>query len=75
VIGQFAAGAMSMSFLITLVYNKGRQSLPLVMLLHCTVNNFSSVAWSQWVTKTAPGRSPDWVLQASQEFFRSTTAS
>jgi membrane protease YdiL (CAAX protease family) len=47
VIGRFAAGAMSMSFLITLVYNKGRQSLPLVMVLHCTVNNFSSVAWPQ----------------------------
>lgn len=48
VIGRFAAGAMSMSFLITLAYNKGRQSLPLVMVLHCTVNNFSSVAWSQF---------------------------
>jgi uncharacterized protein len=48
VIGRFAIGAMSMSFMITLVYNKGRQSLPLVMLLHSTVNNFLSVAWSEF---------------------------
>jgi membrane protease YdiL (CAAX protease family) len=48
VIARFAVSAMSMSFLITLVYNKGRQSLPLVMVLHATVNNFQSVAWSQF---------------------------
>jgi len=48
VIARFAVAAMSMSFLITLVYNKGRQSLPLVMVLHATVNNFLSVAWSQF---------------------------
>ncbi|MFD5827257.1 CPBP family intramembrane glutamic endopeptidase [Lentzea sp. NPDC060358] len=45
---RFAALAMEMSFLITLVYNKGRQSLPLVMLLHCSINNFQSVAFSEF---------------------------
>ncbi|MEU0880156.1 CPBP family intramembrane glutamic endopeptidase [Lentzea sp. NPDC005914] len=45
---RFAVMAMEMSFLITLVYNKGRQSLPLVMLLHCSINNFQSVAFSEF---------------------------
>ncbi|GHH42698.1 CPBP family intramembrane glutamic endopeptidase [Lentzea cavernae] len=45
---RFAVLAMEMSFLITLVYNKGRQSLPLVMLLHCSINNFQSVAFSEF---------------------------
>jgi len=45
---RFAITAMEMSFLITLVYNKGRQSLPLVMLLHCSINNFQSVAFSEF---------------------------
>ncbi|MFD4636305.1 CPBP family intramembrane glutamic endopeptidase [Lentzea sp. NPDC058436] len=45
---RFAVVAMEMSFLITLVYNKGRQSLPLVMLLHCSINNFQSVAFSEF---------------------------
>jgi membrane protease YdiL (CAAX protease family) len=54
VMGRFAIGAMSMSFLITLVYNKGRQSLPLVMVLHCTVNNFSSVVWPQLFPESDP---------------------
>jgi membrane protease YdiL (CAAX protease family) len=54
---RFAVMAMEMSFLITLVYNKGRQSVPLVMLLHCTVNNFQSVAFSE----VFPGDNPDWL--------------
>ncbi|SFR27899.1 CAAX protease self-immunity [Lentzea waywayandensis] len=45
---RFAVVAMEMSLLITLVYNKGRQSLPLVMLLHCSINNFQSVAFSEF---------------------------
>jgi membrane protease YdiL (CAAX protease family) len=53
---RFAVVAMEMSFLITLVYNKGRQSVPLVMLLHCTVNNFQSVVFSE----IFPGDNPDW---------------
>lgn len=47
-IARFAVMAMEMSFLITLVYNKGRQSLPLVMLLHCSINNFQTVAFSEF---------------------------
>ena len=44
---RFFITAMEMSFLITLVYNKGRQSLPLVMLLHCSINNFQSIAFAE----------------------------
>jgi membrane protease YdiL (CAAX protease family) len=56
-VGRFVLGAMEMSFLITLVYNKGRQSVPLVMLLHCTVNNFQSVAFDAFF----PGADPAWM--------------
>ncbi len=52
---RFAAMAMAMSFLITLVYNKGRQSLPLVMLLHCSINNFQSVVFSDVFPGEDPG--------------------
>lgn len=54
---RFTIGAMSMSFLITLVYNKARQSVPLVMVLHCTVNNFLSVVFDD----IFPGANPDWL--------------
>jgi uncharacterized protein len=54
---RFAIMAMEMSFLITLVYNKGRQSLPLVMLLHCSINNFQSVAFAE----VFPGTDDTWL--------------
>lgn len=56
-IALFIVVALEMSVLITLVYNKGRQSLPLVMLLHCSINNFQSVAWSEFF----PGDDPRWL--------------
>lgn len=55
-IGLFTVVALEMSVLITLVYNKGRQSLPLVMLLHCSINNFQSVVWAD----VFPGDDPRW---------------
>ncbi|MEO6084632.1 MAG: type II CAAX endopeptidase family protein [Umezawaea sp.] len=53
---RFLVMALEMSILITLVYNKGRQSVPLVMLLHCSINNFQSVVFSD----VFPGDNPDW---------------
>ncbi|PWW58350.1 type II CAAX endopeptidase family protein [Actinokineospora spheciospongiae] len=55
-IGRFVIMAVEMSILITLVYNRGRQSVPLVMLLHCSINNFQSIAFSD----VFPGENPDW---------------
>jgi membrane protease YdiL (CAAX protease family) len=54
---RFFIVAMEMSFLITLVYNKGRQSLPLVMLLHCSINNFQSIAFAE----IFPGENDLWL--------------
>ena len=56
-IALFTVVALEMSVLITLVYNKGRQSVPLVMLLHCSINNFQSVAWSEFF----PGDDSRWL--------------
>jgi membrane protease YdiL (CAAX protease family) len=56
-IALFFVVALEMSVLITLVYNKGRQSLPLVMLLHCSINNFQSVVFSE----VFPGDDPRWL--------------
>lgn len=53
----FTVVALEMSVLITLVYNKGRQSVPLVMLLHCSINNFQSLAWSEFF----PGDDSRWL--------------
>lgn len=55
-IGRFFLLTMAISFVITLVFNKARQSVPLIMVLHANVNNFISVAWSQFF----PGGPPDW---------------
>lgn len=56
VVGRFVVMAVEISVVITLVFNKGRQSVPLIMLLHSTVNNFQSVAWSD----IFPGDDPRW---------------
>lgn len=37
---------LAFSSVITWVFNRSRESMPLVMLLHTSVNNFLSVAWS-----------------------------
>jgi membrane protease YdiL (CAAX protease family) len=55
-IGRFFLTAMALSFVMTLVFNKARQSVPLIMLLHGNFNNFMSVAWSE----VFPGENPDW---------------
>ncbi|MFJ9710780.1 CPBP family intramembrane glutamic endopeptidase [Streptomyces sp. NPDC101234] len=43
---EFIATAIAFSFVMTWVFNRTGESLPLAMLLHCGVNNFFSLAWS-----------------------------
>uniref|UniRef100_UPI00341B976A CPBP family intramembrane glutamic endopeptidase n=1 Tax=Streptomyces sp. NPDC079167 TaxID=3154513 RepID=UPI00341B976A len=43
---EFVATTIAFSFVMTWVFNHTRQSLPLAMLLHTSVNNFFSVAYS-----------------------------
>ena len=43
----FVVFCVSFNFVVSWVFNRTGQSLPLVMLLHVSVNNFSSVVWSE----------------------------
>ncbi|AQZ62006.1 CAAX amino terminal protease family protein [[Actinomadura] parvosata subsp. kistnae] len=45
-VGEFAAFCCAFSVVVTWVFNRTGQSLPLVMLLHVSVNNFMSIAYS-----------------------------
>ncbi|MGP3931167.1 CPBP family intramembrane glutamic endopeptidase [Nonomuraea sp. KM88] len=45
-IGEFVAFAVVFSVVVTWVFNRTGQSLPLVMLLHVSVNNFMSIVYS-----------------------------
>ncbi|MEY9485686.1 membrane protease YdiL (CAAX protease family) [Streptomyces calvus] len=43
---EFVATTIAFSVVMTWVFNKSGESMPLVMLLHCGVNNYISMAWS-----------------------------
>lgn len=43
---EFIATTIAFSFVMTWVFNRTGQSLPLAMLLHVGVNNYISIAWS-----------------------------
>jgi membrane protease YdiL (CAAX protease family) len=43
---EFIATTIAFSVVMTWVFNRSGESMPLVMLLHCGVNNFFSLAWS-----------------------------
>ncbi|MEU6413930.1 type II CAAX endopeptidase family protein [Microbispora sp. NPDC046933] len=45
-VGEFIAFCCAFSVVVTWVFNRTGQSLPLVMLLHVSVNNFMSIAYS-----------------------------
>ncbi|MGW1564835.1 hypothetical protein ACWCQ1_51885 [Streptomyces sp. NPDC002144] len=43
---EFIVTAIAFSFVMTWVFNRPGESLPLAMLLHSGVNNYFSLAWS-----------------------------
>ncbi|QXE35644.1 CPBP family intramembrane metalloprotease [Streptomyces sp. GMY02] len=43
---EFIVTAIAFSFVMTWVFNRSGESMPLVMLLHTSVNNFFSLAWT-----------------------------
>jgi membrane protease YdiL (CAAX protease family) len=45
-VAAFLATTVCFSFVMTWVFNRSGESMPLVMLLHTSVNNFFSLAWS-----------------------------
>ncbi|MEV5494469.1 type II CAAX endopeptidase family protein [Nonomuraea fuscirosea] len=46
-VAEFVAFACVFSVVVTWVFNRTGQSLPLIMLLHVSVNNFMSIAYSE----------------------------
>ncbi|GAB2529385.1 type II CAAX endopeptidase family protein [Paramicrobacterium agarici] len=44
---EFAAFCIAFNVVMTWVFNRTGQSLPLSMLMHVSVNNFVSIAWSE----------------------------
>ncbi len=55
VIARFALMTLAISFVMTLVFNRTRQSVPLIMVLHSNVNNFMSVLWPELFGGDQPG--------------------
>ncbi|MFF9594283.1 CPBP family intramembrane glutamic endopeptidase [Streptomyces sp. NPDC014646] len=43
---EFIATTTAFSFVMTWLFNRSGESMPLVMLLHCSINNFFSLAWA-----------------------------
>ncbi|MER5515984.1 type II CAAX endopeptidase family protein [Streptomyces sp. NPDC002763] len=43
---EFMVTALAFSYVMTWVFNRSRESMPLVILLHTSVNNYFSVAWT-----------------------------
>ncbi|KAB8184717.1 CPBP family intramembrane metalloprotease [Nonomuraea phyllanthi] len=52
-VGEFIAFSCAFSVVVTWVFNRTGQSLPLVMLLHVSVNNFMSIPFSDMFPSVA----------------------
>ncbi|MFE6175294.1 CPBP family intramembrane glutamic endopeptidase [Streptomyces sp. NPDC056464] len=52
---EFIVTAIALSFVMTWVFNRTDESLPLAMLLHCGVNNYISLAWSDMFPSLSDG--------------------
>ncbi|WP_234544779.1 CPBP family intramembrane glutamic endopeptidase [Streptomyces shenzhenensis] len=59
---EFIATAMAISFVMTWVFNRTGESLPLAMLLHTSVNNFMSLAWSSMFPSLSQGTAAHAIL-------------
>ncbi|WP_320773108.1 CPBP family intramembrane glutamic endopeptidase [Streptomyces sp. CRN 30] len=57
---EFLVTVIAFSFVMTWIFNRTGESMPLVMLSHVGVNNFVSVAW----TDTFPGADPAYSTHA-----------
>ncbi len=56
---EFVAMASAISVVMTWVFNKTNQSLPVQMLLHASINTYASLVW----TATIPGADHDFVTR------------
>ncbi|WP_033290398.1 CPBP family intramembrane glutamic endopeptidase [Amycolatopsis jejuensis] len=44
---EFIGTAIAISFVMTWVFNRSGESLPIALLLHAGINNYMSIAWSE----------------------------
>jgi membrane protease YdiL (CAAX protease family) len=44
---EFVGTAIAISFVMTWVFNRSGESLPIALLLHAGINNYLSIAWSE----------------------------
>jgi membrane protease YdiL (CAAX protease family) len=51
---EFMGTTIAFSFVMTWLFNRSNESMPLVMLLHTSVNNFFSLAWSPMFPSLSP---------------------
>ncbi|MET9535718.1 type II CAAX endopeptidase family protein [Streptomyces sp. NPDC006649] len=54
-VGAFLTTTLCFSFAMTWVFNRSGESMPLVMLMHTSVNNFFSVAWTAMFPRLPDG--------------------
>ncbi|WP_399884343.1 CPBP family intramembrane glutamic endopeptidase [Streptomyces sp. BBFR51] len=62
---EFIATTIAFSFVMTWVFNRTGESLPLAMLLHVGVNNYISIAWSDMFPELSSGYAAHTFLAAS----------
>ncbi|MET9262293.1 type II CAAX endopeptidase family protein [Amycolatopsis sp. NPDC004079] len=51
---EFVATAIAISFVMTWVFNRSGESLPIALLLHAGINNYLSVAWGELFPSADP---------------------
>ncbi|WP_234434362.1 CPBP family intramembrane glutamic endopeptidase [Streptomyces sp. NRRL F-5126] len=61
----FVVTTVAFSFVMTWVFNRSGESLPIAMLLHTGVNNYLSIAWSGMFPQLAPTATTHALLVAS----------
>ncbi|GHF74064.1 membrane protease YdiL (CAAX protease family) [Amycolatopsis bartoniae] len=62
---EFIAAATAFSFVMTWVFNRSGESLPVAMVLHTSVNNYFSVMWSDMFPGLGPQDTSRVLLVAS----------
>ncbi|MEU7861278.1 type II CAAX endopeptidase family protein [Nonomuraea sp. NPDC049141] len=61
-VGEFVASCCVLNVVITWVFNRTGQSLPLVMLLHVSINNFLSIAYADMFPSIATAEQASHVI-------------